>query len=287
MRVKYDVSGMQRKNLAKEIAKWLCLDVKYLGAPSFAYEIGACRLEPDGNLTINDESNNLLVEPLLEHIENEGYKRIDEGPQNAESSDLKKVPSNDTEEVVTAAQCENVALTVAVPRESFTDDALQNLQKLIDAKGSLIKKALAVDNLPIEVDEEKISFPWFTDVQEDETAKTYKHFITSLCDMAKKQNRIIAKEKSADNEKYAFRCFLLRLGFIGRQYKTARKILLKNLSGSSAFKNTHKKTYKVELDDDNFKTFNAFNAEEAQEIAWKIAEELHSEFCEVEELKET
>ena len=45
------------------------------------------------------------------------------------------------------------------------------------------------------------------------------------------------KEKAVDNEKYAFRCFLLRLGFIGADYKTDRKILLKNLEGSSAFKN--------------------------------------------------
>jgi hypothetical protein len=44
-------------------------------------------------------------------------------------------------------------------------------------------------------------------------------------------------EKKVDNEKYAFRCFLLRLGFIGAEYKTDRKILLKNLTGSSAFKN--------------------------------------------------
>ena len=55
--------------------------------------------------------------------------------------------------------------------------------------------------------------------------------------MALKQKRITTKEKPVDNEKYAFRCFLLRLGFIGAEYKTARKILLKNLSGSSAFRN--------------------------------------------------
>ena len=55
--------------------------------------------------------------------------------------------------------------------------------------------------------------------------------------MALKQKRITTKEKPVDNEKYAFRCFLIRLGFIGAEYKSARKILLKNLSGSSAFKN--------------------------------------------------
>lgn len=102
MKVKYDVPGIQRKNLAKEIAKWLCTQVKYLGAPSFAYEIGACRLNPDGSLTINTELDNMVIGPLLEHIENEGYKRVDEGPEDAESSNLKTAPSNDTEEVVSA-----------------------------------------------------------------------------------------------------------------------------------------------------------------------------------------
>ena len=64
----------------------------------------------------------------------------------------------------------------------------------------------------------------------------YDTFICKLCEMARNQKRVNATEKRTDNEKYAFRCFLLRLGFIGAEYKTARKILLKNLSGSSAFK---------------------------------------------------
>jgi len=54
--------------------------------------------------------------------------------------------------------------------------------------------------------------------------------------MAKTQKRVTAKDKTVDNDKYAFRCFLLRLGFIGAEYKADRKILLKNLTGSSAFK---------------------------------------------------
>ena len=39
------------------------------------------------------------------------------------------------------------------------------------------------------------------------------------------------------NEKYAFRCFLLRLNMNGKEYKKDRAILLSRLSGSSAFKN--------------------------------------------------
>lgn len=61
---------------------------------------------------------------------------------------------------------------------------------------------------------------------------------TALCEMAKTQQRVNATEKQVENEKYAFRCFLIRLGFVGSEYKTERKILLKNLSGNSAFKNS-------------------------------------------------
>ena len=67
--------------------------------------------------------------------------------------------------------------------------------------------------------------------------KACTHFIAALCEMSRNAKRVIATEKDVDNEKYAFRCFLLRLGFIGAEYKAERKILLKNLTGSSAFKN--------------------------------------------------
>ena len=59
--------------------------------------------------------------------------------------------------------------------------------------------------------------------------------------MSVTQKRVNASEKEVDNEKYAFRCFLLRLGFIGNEYKSQRKILLRNLTGSSAFKSGSRK----------------------------------------------
>ena len=149
-------------------------------------------------------------------------------------------PENHAEEPETAPQGADLGLTVAMPRDSFTDAALENLRKLVDAKGSLIKKALAVGSLPIEADGEKVSFPWFSET-DSESAAAYTHFIAALCDMARNQKRITATEKKVENEKYAFRCFLLRLGFIGAEYKGERKVLLKNLTGSSAFKNGERK----------------------------------------------
>ena len=55
--------------------------------------------------------------------------------------------------------------------------------------------------------------------------------------MAKESIRVTATEKDVESEKYAFRGFLLRLGFIGADTKAYRKLLMKNLSGSAAFPN--------------------------------------------------
>ena len=128
---------------------------------------------------------------------------------------------------------QTVGLTVAIPLDKV---AVGNLTNLLDAKGGLIKKALGIPATPIEIGEDRVSFPWFEGELDADEVKAYSHFIADLCEMSKNQKRINATEKAVDNEKYAFRCFLLRLGFIGNEYKTERKILLRNLSGSSAFK---------------------------------------------------
>ena len=83
--------------------------------------------------------------------------------------------------------------------------------------------------------------PWFPELPDADAVKAYTHFISALCEMSKNAKRVTVTEKTVENEKYAFRCFLLRLGFIGAEYKTERKILLKNLTGSSAFKSGAKK----------------------------------------------
>ena len=127
-----------------------------------------------------------------------------------------------------------MGLTVEIPLDKV---AVGNLTKLLDAKGGLIKKALGVDTLSIEIQEDRVAFPWFPELPDADSVKAYTHFISALCEMSKNAKRVTVTEKAVDNEKYAFRCFLLRLGFIGNEYKAERKILLKNLTGSSAFKN--------------------------------------------------
>ena len=123
-----------------------------------------------------------------------------------------------------------------LPRERFTDAVTPNFDRILESKGNLIKKAVGADSLTYECRDDNVLFPWFTLTGDENEATAYAQFITALVNMAATQKRVTAKVKELDNEKYAFRCFLLRLGFIGNEYKTERKILLRNLSGSSAFK---------------------------------------------------
>lgn len=138
-------------------------------------------------------------------------------------------------------------MTISYPIEILTEDGLRNLQALIASKKTLICKALGTDDLPVRVTETQVDFPWFRTDRSPETAHAYATFVCKLCEMAKNQQRVTAKEKPTDNDKYAFRCFLLRLGFIGDEYKADRKVLLQNLSGSTAFRNG-KKNYAPGLD---------------------------------------
>ena len=216
MKIHYDRTGAPRKELAIKISKLIGEQVKYLGMPSCAYQIGPFRLDKEGTLEFEDESNLTVIEKLkavygIEGIAEEGA----EAPQEADSEE---------------------EIKMAIPYEGFDENSLQNLENLIKAKGSLIKKALGIEELPIKVEGNQIRFPWFQNPLEDREKIIYATFISKLAKMAKCQKRISAKEKEVTNEKYAFRCFLLRLGFIGNFYKPHRKLLLSKLEGSSAFK---------------------------------------------------
>ena len=244
METRYNVTGEKRKEMVEVISGVVGMRAVYMRMPTCAYAISSITVSRDGTLAWDERTDSRTIEKVKEALAAAGFTAEEtvETAQEGGTAEETAEPENRAEMPETAPQEANVGLTVAMPRESFTDAALENLRKLVDAKGSLIKKALAVDSLPIETDGEKVSFPWFAEGQDSESVKAYTHFIAAICDMARNQKRITAKEKPADNEKYAFRCFLLRLGFIGAEYKGERKILLKNLSGSSAFKNGEPKS---------------------------------------------
>ena len=253
MKIRFNATGAQRKALVKAIAEITGLDSRYLGAPTFAYALDYFIIDREGTLVCDDRTDEEKLGKLVAALAERGFEASVVALPNHEDAEEEAEQQNEAkEEQPTAATDENdseanmeddesFGLTIAMNGEGFDETAWQNLKNLVDSKAGLIKKALAIDALPMKYTPEKISFPWFDQMPETEDAQAYMEFISKLCKAAKTQKRISAKERPVPNEKYAFRCFLLRLGFIGTEYKEARKILLRNLSGNGSFRDGKKK----------------------------------------------
>ena len=66
--------------------------------------------------------------------------------------------------------------------------------------------------------------------------KAYIQLCLAMSEMAKEARSISPKPQQTENEKYAMRCWLLRLGMIGEEFETARHFLTMNLNGNSAWR---------------------------------------------------
>lgn len=221
----FNVTGAERKRLVSAISDFTGEDAKYCGAPSFAYEVGAFHIDRNGvvSFAVRDQADG-----LAEALVSQGFV--------SQVSNLGCEDENDTDDEDLSTD----GLTISLPKDGFTENALGNLRKLLDAKGALIQKALDADRLTFEVTEDRVSFPWWDRMPGADETQAYLSFVAALCAMAKEAKRVTATEKDVESEKYAFRGFLLRLGFIGAESKEQRKLLLRNLSGSAAFPNQTK-----------------------------------------------
>ena len=258
MNSRYKVTGSERKVLVKAISDILALEATYKGAPSFAYEIGSCTIDKNGTLTFAKDMSEDESVRLIDALKERGYvgeaDKIISGEPAAEDAGS-AVPDE---------------LVIEIPKEGFTDEAIGNLKKIIASKKTLIEKALGIADLPfnkdslaVEVGEDKLWFPWFTLTGMDGEANAYSHFICALCNMAKTQTRVTAKEQPVENEKFAMRIFLVRLGLKGPENKTVRQIMLKNLTGNSSWKSGQPSAKADENADNIADTPNAEDAKEA------------------------
>ena len=219
MTINFNITGSERKRLVSTIARSTGENAKYLGMPSMAYEIGPFTVSKNGTLEFSDRTDSEVVKKLYEDIAADGFEF--EAPETV-PTEAQKAEGTD-------------GLTISLPLDGFNPDSLDRLIKLVDSKATLIQKALGACRLTIRRDDNHISFPWWDWMPEPEEIQAYMSFVASLCAMAKEAKRVTATEKDVESEKYAFRCFLLRLGFVGNDSKTQRKILLQRLSGSAAF----------------------------------------------------
>ncbi len=212
MTIAFHLTGENRKTMVKAVSEILEIPAEYQYMPTCAYKIGECyTVTKEGNLEISDSADSKEAEHLMEELKKRGY------------------------DVPETAEPESTKLTVQMPADYFDEHTLGNLQQICENKAALFQAAFQTDSLDIISSDEKVEFPWFK-VEQDGDADAYCTFISMLCKFAKNQKRINNKPETTDNPKYTMRCYLLRLGMIGAEYKSTRKVLLRNLSGSSAFR---------------------------------------------------
>lgn len=275
MEFRFNVTGTERKRLVGAISEILNAPMKYLGAPGFGYEVGGYTVDKDGTVS-GEYSPRLLSTLAGKGFEPEPYQTLhfitprgtllieerfntDEEARAAgygmyvthEGRNIYSKPSGNGEHSVKfaivgapLAEEPNIAeppeeadLTIEMPMDGFMPEKLDNLKKMVASKAALIKTALGADDLPIESTGETLRFPWFSGGLDSDTVNAYTQFIAALCKTAKEKKRVTAKvQEKFENPRFTMRVWLIGLGMVGDDYKLARKLLLRNLSGNAAWR---------------------------------------------------
>ena len=233
-----------RKLLVKELEKRLGILSEYKGAPLFAYKVGDYTVRRDGHIEVEDEKADV---EMLRALHTTGY-------------------------VDGSWDKDRERLVIMLPYDGHTGATLTNLTFMVAGRSKLINKSIRcmnafdidgrfiealLEKVPTTVDEflqtveavdanytnsgltfepDGIAFAGFPAVENPNLLQAYMDLAALMNKMSLTQKRVHISVAETDNEKYAFRVWLLRLGMNGDGYKTTRKLLLENLSGNSAFR---------------------------------------------------
>ncbi|MEA5085151.1 MAG: virulence-related protein [Lachnospiraceae bacterium] len=249
---------MERKEMVKVLGEHFNVKPKYMGVPSFAFEI--------------------KTEQETYTVDKEGKITTSAGIEVGFETLLNEM---DEDEEIASTETEPLKIEVAVPMEGHTGVTLRNLVNMVYSKQALMIKSLgtigniidvefskginegkieslvdfrvAIENMgekhccgiAFDFNNSTITFKFLEGEATTEKIQAYTQLIGLLNQNAKKLKRASAKAKDTDNDKFAFRIFLIKLGMVGDEYKIARKVLLENLEGNSAFRNGKKPEKKM------------------------------------------
>ena len=244
-----------RKEAAARLAEITGAESRYTRVPRCAYEVGPYTIEKDGSITIAEDADLAPLQALAD----EGLVEPFEAPA--------------TEPAAEEAEAEPINLTVEVPMKHHNGATLRNLINLIYTRAGLLNKALgtgfrvdeeliealkddactlttesllqairdfeaehgkAIDGLTFTP--EGITFSSLPETTDAEKLRTFTILAGMMNKQALDQKRIQAKAVNDENEKYALRIWLTRLGMNGSEFKEARKVLMANLTGHCAFR---------------------------------------------------
>jgi hypothetical protein len=252
--MEFNTDTTNRKKVVNAIAEYIGETSRYMGPPSFSYQVGCMLVDRNGKVATDNEELGEEVKKMLKEM------------GMAES-----IPEED-------AQME--ATTIKVPTDGFDVKGIVNLLNMLHSKQYLINKSIGVEGFRVNdklitvletldaktkeeavafitafenygigfsFDEEGITFSGFPFTQNGMKIKAYCELAAMIVAYAKKQTRISPKETIEENEKYYMRVWLVRLGLGGKGGKEARTVLLKNLKVHTAFRTEEDKKKWTEI----------------------------------------
>ena len=225
-----------RKELIHTLTDVLKEKPRYCGAPSFAYQFSLCRVDRDASLHLPPTIVRQSAQSVVTLLNQRGFEaEIADDASESEAPSTRLAEEKPSEQPEEENPSEHFH-TVYVPHEKISTETLAKLEQVVSGKATLLRKALGDSPLSITGTPNGYAFPWFPIESDEESRRAYEILVAKLISFAKERTRVTASDRETDNPKYAFRCFLLRLGFIGAEYKRERAILLRNLEGNGAFR---------------------------------------------------
>lgn len=276
--MRFALNAEDKKILVKRIGELTGIQPRYTFMPRCAYEIGVYTVERRGDLVVEDaDVDETLIQTLIsEGLIAEGIQEEDrvEELMTAATAAAEITEEEEPTETDEAEQTEPDALMISLPMGRHSADSLRRLVNLIYSRGPLLSKATggqfgadkdlitALDDAGLitsasdfiamvkekggltglSFTEDKVSFTGFPLTEDPDRNVAFQQLACLINKHVLEQKRIQAKVVNDDNEKYAFRIWLLRIGMNGDEFKTSRKILLENLSGHTAFRTKEEET---------------------------------------------
>ena len=245
-----------RKALAKALADKLGTTAKYMGPPTFGYQVGDYIVDRNGNIEGED------FEALRDFLQSIGcFPEEETEPAGEQTEPETETPDSGTQDQV----------SISVPADDLTPAQMKNLIFTLFTKQYLIGKmtggdllnipdnliARLMENTPenmedfktlldaakedgltgFEFADGKITLTYAAHQDEPERNMLYAMLTARILKAAKEATRVFPERQEPENEKYFARAWLLRIGYNGADSKAERNLLLKHLKGHSAFPN--------------------------------------------------
>ena len=240
----FKVVGIERKQVASMIAEVLGGEASYAGAPSFGYHIDGWKIDREGIvITPGIQKESLLM--VLDTLKTVGATAEGNGTV---TFSLNGHNGNTLRNVVNLIWSKQSLIQKALGRETdivpvglvntINAVPIDTLEEFAEVINEAIDAGKIEDESELEFDlaDKTLSFRFSNASMDFDEVLAFVTFCQKLSEQAKQQKFSSTKQKEAENEKYAMRCFLLKLGFISEVYKTERKILLSRLNGNAAFR---------------------------------------------------